>query len=274
MLTIFRRISVAAASLLLVFSGARSLAQSLSLDGIAHVAFRVSDVAATRAFYEKLGFEQAFAREQEGVISQAFIKINDLQFIELYPHSRPDQPLGFMHLCFLSSDLNNLHAAYLQQGLTPTAVRKAGAGNQLFTLEGPEHQNIEYTQYMPGSLHSNDTGKHLGAHRISEQLVGVGLAMRDPGAAKAFYLQKLGFKQLKSGAGTILGLPGSSGLVVEIIPTAADTRAPIFFSVTNVKRAAAELKDSGFTVTPGRDSVSIADPDGNVLVFTTAKALR
>ena len=32
----------------------------LELDGIAHVALRVADVAVSREFYAKLGFEQAF----------------------------------------------------------------------------------------------------------------------------------------------------------------------------------------------------------------------
>jgi len=43
-----------------IFLATLSWAQSPSLSGIAHVAFRVADIAAARAFYQKLGFEQAF----------------------------------------------------------------------------------------------------------------------------------------------------------------------------------------------------------------------
>jgi len=43
-----------------------SWAQSPALSGIAHVAFRVADVAAARAFYQKLGFEQAFEFTKDG----------------------------------------------------------------------------------------------------------------------------------------------------------------------------------------------------------------
>ena len=69
------------------------------LNGIAHVAIRVHDLAASVAFYEKLGFEQAFDLRKNDVPYESFIKINDNQFIELYPvtdkdsHPRLPSPL-------------------------------------------------------------------------------------------------------------------------------------------------------------------------------------
>ena len=167
------------------------------LAGIAHVAIRVSDLNRSRGFYQKLGFEQAFAFTKDGVITESFLKVNDQQFIEMYPQQQPSQSIGFMHVCFEGADLEALNREYLARGLSPTPVRRAGAGNLLFTMEGPEKQNIEYTQYMPGSLHSNDQGKHLGASRISKQIVAVSITMKDPDAAEAFYTQKLGFQPLQ-----------------------------------------------------------------------------
>ena len=55
------------------------------MNGIAHIAMRVKDIATSLAFYEKLGFEQAFAMSKDNVVTQSFIKVNDRQFIELYP---------------------------------------------------------------------------------------------------------------------------------------------------------------------------------------------
>jgi catechol-2,3-dioxygenase len=63
---------------------------SPSLSGIAHVALRVANLDASRAFYKQLGFEEAFAFDQGGSPTEAFIKINDTQFIELYPQRRPE----------------------------------------------------------------------------------------------------------------------------------------------------------------------------------------
>src|ERR1035437_8064598 len=52
------------------------------MNGIAHIAIRVKDIAASVAFYHKLGFDQAFANTgKDGVVTQSFVKLNDRQFI-------------------------------------------------------------------------------------------------------------------------------------------------------------------------------------------------
>ncbi len=72
---------------ILSFSGRLASAQNAPpFNGIAHVAIRVHDLAASVAFYQKLGFEQAFDLRKDDVPYESFIKINDNQFIELYPH--------------------------------------------------------------------------------------------------------------------------------------------------------------------------------------------
>ena len=80
-------------ALLLSFASIASLAQSPPIHGLAHVAYRVKDVSASRSFYQKLGYGEAFAFEKDGVITQSFLKVNDRQFIELYPAAAP-QPLA------------------------------------------------------------------------------------------------------------------------------------------------------------------------------------
>src|ERR1035438_3197882 len=85
-------------------------AQPANQSGIAHVAFRVADLEAARAFYNKLGFEQFFEMKQGERTTEPFLKINDHQFIELYPRTDPSQPFGLMHACYESIDLEALHA--------------------------------------------------------------------------------------------------------------------------------------------------------------------
>ena len=85
-------------------------AQTPPLNGIAHIAIRVKDIAASVAFYNKLGFQQAFANTApDDTVTQAFLKINDKQFIELYPVTAHEPDPGFLHLCFEGADLNALH---------------------------------------------------------------------------------------------------------------------------------------------------------------------
>jgi Glyoxalase/Bleomycin resistance protein/Dioxygenase superfamily len=242
-----------------------------TLAGIAHVAIRVSDLTRSRNFYQKLGFEQAFTLSKDGKTSEAFFKVNDHQFIEIYPQQDPSQPIGFMHLCFESTDLAALHRAYLARSLTPTPVQHAGAGNLLFTMVGTEEQNIEYTQYMPGSLHSKDQGQHLGADRISKQIWGVGLRMEDPVAARTFYEQNMGFHESRNALepGLIpLLLPGTSGQVVEITPGADQ----ILFAVPSLRHAAGQLNAAQIAFQKQNSMLIVQDPDGIRLVFVTVES--
>src|SRR5450432_470854 len=134
-------------------------AQPLALGGIAHVAFRVADLAASETFYQGLGFEQAFRFDDAGTTAVAFRKINDHQFIELYPRTSGGQPLGLMQICFEAGDIEALRSEYLKRNLEPTDVNKARAGNLLFSMHDPEGHVLEYLQYLPGSLHFEDRGR-------------------------------------------------------------------------------------------------------------------
>ncbi|WP_263409261.1 VOC family protein [Terriglobus tenax] len=238
-------------------------AQSVPMDGFAHVAIRVKDVPAARAFYEKIGYIQAFTLENKGVLDRSFMKINDDQFIELYPVTEKQPEVGFLHLCFYGSDLDSLHKQYVKDELKPNELRKAGAGNLLFTMEGPEKQNIEYTQYMPGSLHSNDHGKHLGTP-VSGKLVSVSLAMKDVPAARAFYTEKLRFPVTKTQS---FAIPGTSGETVMIEDDQIGARMHVAFQVKSLKQAAASLKKRGVAFKSAKGSLSTTDPDGNIVEF-------
>ena len=248
------------------------------LNGIAHIAIRVKDIAASVAFYNKLGFEQAFAMNKGDVITQSFIKINDRQFIELYPVTDRDPQVGFLHLCFEGADLNAIHDSYIAEGLTPISVRKAGAGNLLFTMKGPEQfstpQNIEYTEYMPGSLHSNDFGKHLGPDRIADMMVVVLLAMQDPPSARDFYQNKLNFVAVAGGSRLAwpFGLPGTSGEAVEIVPVETlGPRSSIILSSPDIHHTGELLQSKGVPFEDG-DFISVTDPDGNTIRIMPRKA--
>jgi catechol 2,3-dioxygenase-like lactoylglutathione lyase family enzyme len=250
------------------------------IHGFAHIAIRVADIAASRAFYEKLGYEQAFENNTNGTVTQAFIKVNDRQFIELYPKTQADPTIGFLHLCFDGEDLASLYTFYVAQGLNPTQIRTAGAGNLLFTLRGPENQNIEYTQYMPGSRHSADKGQHLGPNRLADNFFAVALDMKDVPAASAFYLHKLGFTTIGSNPNLLLvpgsrtiedeGVPGPGSSQVLIEPYSSAV-SKIFLWVSDLSNVSAALKARNIPYKPTAQTITVTDPDGNLLVFTTSK---
>ncbi|MFZ1086833.1 MAG: VOC family protein [Terracidiphilus sp.] len=290
---LYRAGRVASGALLTIASllaGAQTASQSAALSGIAHVAIRVGDLERSRAFYRLLGYEEAFAMEAGGSPTEAFFKINDRQFIELYPRRQPGQALGFMHVCFESPDLNALHQQYEAQDLKPTPAKKAGAGNLLFTVQGPEEpglpaglrpqatQHIEYTQYMPGSRHTLDRGKHLGANRIAEEMVGAAIPVSDSAAASAFYRAKFSFHPMAHSPERgipALAIPGSANNFIELVAAheIAANEAPrllplrILFAVPDLKAARQKLRALGIQAGIHNHSLSIEDPDGNRITF-------
>jgi catechol 2,3-dioxygenase-like lactoylglutathione lyase family enzyme len=259
-------------TLLAASAPAQSDTHAPPFNGIAHVAIRVHDLAASVAFYQKLGFEQAFDLRKDDVPYESFIKINDNQFIELYPVTPKDPTPGFLHLCFEGVDLKAIYDDYASHGLTPTAVRKAGAGNLLFTVAGPLQpsgpQNIEYTQYMPGSLHSNDQGKHLGPDRVASKLIAVALAMKDTAAARDFYINQLHFKPIANDQ-MDLHMPGESGQEVEIVTATLGTQARLTLQSDNLGKSARHLHKEGVAAVKNGATLTITDPDGNILILET-----
>jgi catechol 2,3-dioxygenase-like lactoylglutathione lyase family enzyme len=251
----------------------QALAPKPDLAGIAHTALRVVDLDKSRDFYAKLGYQEAFAWTQGTTTTQSFLKINDRQFIELYPRRQPYEPVGFMHVCFESKDIETLNRIYSERGLSPIPVRRAAAGNLLFTMEGPEKQNLEYTQYMPGSRHSLDQGKHLGANRISEELIAVSIEMQDAAAAREFYERNLSFVPVPrlDTRQIWFELPGLPNQQVQIVQHAPGTAFLMYFSVANLHRAAQQLKALHLTVEKHNNMLTIQDPDGNRIIFVEGK---
>lgn len=255
---------IAISAVFALFVTLHAHAQSTDLSGIAHVALRVNDLRKSREFYKTLGFEQAFDFTDAGKTSVAYLKVNDRQFIELIPRTSDSQPGGILHTCFEVTDIEALHKAYVERGLQPTEAKKARAGNLLFVMHGPDGQLLEYTQYMPGSLHSLSHGKYLGEHRISRHMFEAGTAVKDIPAEHAFYTTKLGFRDADAG-GTELYVAGSSGDKIELQSETAKPR--VVFAVTNVRHAANDLRARGLTVQKGEHAVFVTDPDGTVIAF-------
>jgi catechol 2,3-dioxygenase-like lactoylglutathione lyase family enzyme len=251
----------------------RAQQQTPPLAGIAHIAIRVRSLDSARDFYNKLGFEEAFSlKGKDGKVNESFIKINDQQFIELYPGDPENAPVGFLHVCFEGDNLEAIHDDYVAHGLTPTRVRKAGAGNLLFTLAGPSDangvaQNLEYTQYQPGSLHTNDQGQHLGEDRVADSITVVAIAMRDPAAARDFYLNQLSFKSI-AGDPMFLHMPGNSGQEIEIATAASlGTKARFTLRTPSLSKAGRILHKQQIKAIKSRDTLTVSDPDGNQIMI-------
>lgn len=244
-----------------------TVAQTRQVQGIAHIALRVSNLDGERKFFRALGFEEAFELTKGVRTMEVFVKVNDHQFIELYPRNGEQDALGWMHVCYESDALQQLYALYSGRGLRMSPVVKAGAGNLISSFHDQDGRVVEFTQYLPGSRHFEDRGKHLGAFRVSDELQAIRLPVHDLAAARQFYAATLGFEELKGNAGVRMRISGDADQWIGLFEASANTRPQFLFRVTNAKRAANQLRNRGLHVTRQKKRVSVEDPEGDIFVF-------
>ena len=255
------------------FRSIAQAAQTSQITGIAHIAYRASDLDKEVAFLQKLGYEESFGfTNAAGKTTEVFVKVNDRQFIEIYPQTDPSEPLGWMHVCYESGDINALYTALTAHGLKPTEVRKAGAGNLLTTMKDPDDRVTEFTQYMPGSRHTLDKGLHLGEHRISEEMLGFSLPVPDLEAAKKFYVAGMGFEARDGRRGLRMSISSVPDMRIDIRKAAAGASPETIFRVTNTAATMQKMQVLGLTVRQDRNRVLVNDPDGNVFAFVAPRA--
>ncbi|HZP05781.1 MAG TPA: VOC family protein [Terracidiphilus sp.] len=236
------------------------------ITGIAHVAYRVKNLEQEAAFFQKLGYEEAFASTANGKTNEVFIKINDHQFVEVYPQTEASQQLGWMHVCYEVGDLEAYVPVLTSRGEKATPVKKAGAGNLLSVVIDPDGRVTEFTQYMPGSRHTADQGQHLGANRVSTELLGFELPVTDVKAARHFYTD-LGFDVYDTGNGLRLSLAGNNDIRIELPQYRAGLKVQALFPVADAKKAASQLQAAGVNASLQKKLVFVQDPDGNSFVL-------
>ncbi|MGA8741430.1 MAG: VOC family protein [Terracidiphilus sp.] len=251
----------------LLFKSLACLAQTPQLDGIAHIALRVSDLDNSRNFFRRLGFEESFSLASGGTTKEVFVKINDHQFIELYPRVDAHQALGWMHVCYESDSLNDLNLSYATRGLKPSPVVEAGAGNLIFSLKDPEERVVEFTQYMPGSLHFVDRGKHLGMNRISNELIGIRISTPDLARSVRFYKSGLGFDEQHVKSELRMSISSDSNQWVELDDANPTRQTEFWMLVPNADEAAHQAQEQGFALRRKKRVAFIDDPDGNIFAF-------
>lgn len=176
---------------------ALAAAQDLPVTGIAHAAFLTSDISKARQFYTGLlGYEEAFQlTDHQGNLRYVFFKINEDQYLEIFPGLKPEQDRRMSHLALATPDIDKLHKLLEERGLAPGKVQQGRDGNLNFSVKDPDGMRLEFVQYQPGSGVRQQRGKLLGAGRISDRLRHVGITVANLDAAMAFYRDKLGFRE-------------------------------------------------------------------------------
>jgi catechol 2,3-dioxygenase-like lactoylglutathione lyase family enzyme len=172
------------------------------ITGIAHIAFQVSDLAKARAFYgELLGYEEPFQiRNHDDSLALTYFKVNERQYIEIFPGLPPDKDDRLLHIAFETADLESLRVYLLSKGVkAPEQVNQGRDGNLNFTIADPDGHRVEFVQYREGSLHRKARGRYGSSRRISERILHVGVTVADHAAADKFYKDILGFSEIWRG---------------------------------------------------------------------------
>jgi catechol 2,3-dioxygenase-like lactoylglutathione lyase family enzyme len=173
--------------------------------GVAHIGLRTDDLEAARKFYTNiLGFQEPFSINQpDGKLMLTYFKVNDHQYIEVYPDLKDPSQERLSHIAFETADAEQLRDYLASRGIKVPAQLAPGLdGNLSLEVQDPDNHTIEFVQYLPGSLHSRNFGTFLPATRISQHIIHVGFVVEDRAAADRFYKDVLGFHQTWEGGMT------------------------------------------------------------------------
>jgi lactoylglutathione lyase len=166
--------------------------------GVAHIGLKTNDLAASRNFYGRdLGFAEPFTLDKpEGGLLLTYFKVNDHQYIEVFPDLKSETEDRLSHIAFETTDARQLRDYLAAHGVkVPDTVHPGRDRNLSFMIQDPDGHNVEFVQYLPGSLHASNFGKFLPDTRISTHMIHVGVTVANQEAADRLYRDILGFQE-------------------------------------------------------------------------------
>jgi catechol 2,3-dioxygenase-like lactoylglutathione lyase family enzyme len=173
--------------------------------GVAHIGLKTDDLAAARHFYgHDLGYQEPFTLDKpSGGLMLTYFKVNDHQYIEVFPELKSPTEDRLSHIAFETTNARRLRDYLEAKGVkVPASLKPALDGNLSFMIKDPDGHNVEFVQYMPGSLHCRNFGKFLPDTRVSKRIIHVGITVQNQAAADQFYHDILGFHSIWHGGRT------------------------------------------------------------------------
>lgn len=257
--------------------------------GVGHMAIFVSDVEKARGFYRDwLGFQEPFdLKNADGSLSLTFFKVNENQYIEVFPGLKPEQD-RLNHISFYTDDAEGLRTYLAAKGWqVPAKANKVRIGNTSFNVKDPDGHTLEITQYEPTGWTRREQGKFLSDARISTRMMHVGILVGDAPASMKFYTGILGLKEFWRGnarnTDTVswinMRLPDSEDYVEYMLysqlpaPTQRGSQHHICLEVPDIEKALAKLEANPYRKTYTRPleirtgvnqrrQLNLFDPDG------------
>jgi catechol 2,3-dioxygenase-like lactoylglutathione lyase family enzyme len=189
--------------LLLALVAFAHAAERPKITGIANIAVKVDDLDEARKFYTGVvGMAEAFQTKDPAVDGPlACFKVNDRQFVEVSPTLKDQNEDRLIRIGFETADARKLRDYLAAKSIAvPARIDKDPNGNLSFVVKDPDGHAVQFVQYLKGSAHLRDAGKHLAGARVSDHMLHVGVRVVDPAKSDAFYKDILGFRlQWKGG---------------------------------------------------------------------------
>ena len=188
---------LAAGAVYLRSQAAKTAVERPAIVGVADIGLETNDMGAARQFYgNQLGYQEPFSLDKPtGGLMLTYFKVNDHQYIEVFPDLKSETQDRLSHIAFETTDIRRLRDYLANRGVkVPDNVPEGRDGNLSMMLKDPDGHNVEFVEYRPGSLHSRNFGKFLPDTRISQRMIHVGVTVKDRAAADRFYKDILGFQ--------------------------------------------------------------------------------
>jgi lactoylglutathione lyase len=183
---------------LAVAACAQAAPQRPKITAISHVGYFVSDLPKALAFWHDfLGYDVAYTLNKQNSSDTriAFVKINDLQHIELFNEPPTKPPSMMSHLCFSVDDIEKMRAYLRAHGYdVKPGTGKTKMGDYAFEIKDPNGMLIEFVQSLPDGKEMQSAGKFLPATRISPRIYHAGYMVADAQKTVDFY-KMLGFTE-------------------------------------------------------------------------------
>lgn len=127
---------------------------SEQMKGIQHIGIPTDDIEKTISFYEKMGFEAAYRTiNEEAGEKMAFMRLNSLT-LEIYEnHSAKMMSGAIDHIAIDVKDIEIVFEQITAADLNTTKdiihfLPFWEKGVRFFTIEGPNKERIEFSQYL------------------------------------------------------------------------------------------------------------------------------
>jgi catechol 2,3-dioxygenase-like lactoylglutathione lyase family enzyme len=172
------------------------------ITGIAHIALYVHDMEKARAYYKDfLGLGEPYSlNNPDGSLSMTFIKVNDRQYIELFPEVAPGTD-RLNHISVETDDIEGMRAYLASKGVSvPGQVTVGRIKNKNFNVKDPDGHTVEFVQYTSDGWSMREKGRFMTGERVSQRMMHVGILVGSLEQAKKFYGDVLGFMEFWRGS--------------------------------------------------------------------------